>query len=230
MEPLQKKILTLNREQTRNLDRQAVENFGVPDIILMENAGRSMADFILAKNLSGSVLVICGKGNNGGDGMVIARHLDNHRIPVTLAMCADSDMLQGSARINYIIAKKSGIEIIPVSDKQKDIFEKKLDSADWTVDAIFGTGFQGKLDDFYSDIIELINARAKKILAVDIPSGLDCDQGVPSDATIKADVTLTVAAMKAGFLQSGAKRFTGEIHVIEAGFPRRLLQSIFHIL
>jgi len=216
-------IPSLTREQARSIDRQAINDFGIPDILLMENAGRSISDFLLAKIVSVPVFVVCGKGNNGGDGIVAARHLANHGISVSIALCADPNTLQGSTLTNYSIAKKSGIEIIPISDKQTELPEGKLSSAGWIIDALLGTGLQGRVGEHYEKIIKSMNYSARKILAVDIPSGLDCDSGVPLGISVKAEVTLTVAAMKKGFLNPDSGQYTGEVHIIDAGFPRCLL-------
>lgn len=218
-------VPVLTREQARFIDRQAIDDFGIPEILLMENAGRSISDFLLAETLSVPVLVVCGKGNNGGDGIVAARHLANHGISVCIALCADPNTLQGSTLTNFTIAKKSGIEIIPVSDNQTELPKGKFSSDGWIIDALLGTGLQGRVGEHYEKIIQSMNRSARKILAVDIPSGLDCDSGVPLSISVKADVTLTVAAMKKGFLNPDAGQYTGEVHIIDAGFPRRLFQQ-----
>jgi len=218
-------LLVLSRKESRMLDQQAILAFGVPSIILMENAGRGVADFLLSKYRSGTVLICCGKGNNAGDGLVVARHLDNHHIPVNVLLFSSPDDLTEDAKINYNIAIKCGISVscyLP-EDGFNQTIEAQLMNANWIVDALFGTGLTGEVRTPYDKIISGINASSAKILSIDIPSGLDCDSGLLLGIAVKADYTLTLVALKKGFVHSEARMFLGEVQVIDIGIPRMLL-------
>jgi NAD(P)H-hydrate epimerase len=212
----------LSRDQVRQLDRQAIEDFGLPDILLMENAGRAAADFITRLGLDGLFLICCGKGNNGGDGFVIARHLDIQGIPVALLLAADPDELQGAAGVNYRIVKSSGISL--QATKDANVFRSKAAQAACIVDGLFGTGLTGAVRPPLDDVIRAINDSNRPVVAIDIPSGLDCDSGFPLGATIRATHTITFVAHKKGFAEPGSKAWTGEVHVAGIGAPRLLLE------
>jgi NAD(P)H-hydrate epimerase len=218
----------LTREQARTLDRRAMEEFGVPGVVLMENAGRGMAELLRALGVQGPVVVCCGKGNNGGDGFVIARHLDNAGVNVRVLLFADPDRLTGDAAVNYRILARAGSPLVEayageVLNEEK--LGRALVAADWVVDALFGSGLQGPVRPPYDRVIEAINASGKRVFAVDIPSGLDSDTGRPLGPTVRADHTATVVAVKKGFLEPSAAAWLGQVHVIDMGAPRRLLDS-----
>src|SRR5436309_3271251 len=132
----------LSREQGRELDRRAIEEFGVPGVVLMENAGRGTAELLLALGVRGPVVVCCGKGDNGGDGFVIARHLDNYLVPVRVFLFAHPPDLAGDAAVMYRILEKAGtaIHTRPGGTIDQDALRQELSAGDWVVDALFGTG------------------------------------------------------------------------------------------
>jgi NAD(P)H-hydrate epimerase len=218
----------LSCDEFRAIDRRAIEEFGVPGVVLMENAGRGAADVLVALGVSGPVTICCGKGNNGGDGFVIARHLDNFGLPVRVLLFADPDELTGDAAINYHIIAKSGLSITvhagPTVDEAGLI--RELAASSWIVDALFGTGLAGPVRPPFDRVIAAINAGKARVLAVDIPSGLDCDTGQPLGATIRADHTVTFVAMKKGFGVPMAKEWLGQVHVVDIGAPRQLLTEL----
>lgn len=219
--------LVLTREESRALDRLAIEELGMLSIVLMENAGRSVVDYMRTQHLQGSVLICCGKGNNGGDGFVIARHLNNHRIPVRVLLCAKPEELQGDAKTNFNIIVKSGLSIVDLS--KVSVLNKSvrtlMANAEWIVDALFGTGLRGSVGTPFKTIIKEINHAAAPVLAVDIPSGIDCDTGQPLGIAVRAQHTVTFVAMKKGFTYPAAKEFLGQVHVADIGVPISLLQK-----
>lgn len=215
--------MLLSRDQARALDRRAMDEFGVPGIVLMENAGRGIADLIRQLGVQGPVVICCGRGNNGGDGFVIARHLDNAHLPVRVVLAARPEELTGDAAINYRIIARSGPPIQVLADAEK--LPTQLTDAAWIIDALFGTGLAGPLRPPFDRIVESINATNAKVLAVDIPSGLDCDTGQPMGTTIRAHHTATIAALKRGFTQPAALPWLGQVHIIDMGMPRRILES-----
>jgi len=218
-----KKTVVMSRDEVRAVDGWAINTVGVPGVVLMENAGRSCAELIKEK-LSDvnepKVCVFCGTGNNGGDGYVIARHLLNSNFEVIVVVCGDRSKIKGDARINLDILERLGgpIEQLDLSDANIAGRVKTLaGDADMLVDGLFGTGLSGQLSDEYKRLIESINAQNRPILAVDIPSGLDCDTGRPLGAGIRAACTVTFVAVKKGFTSADAAAYTGEIFVASIG-------------
>jgi NAD(P)H-hydrate epimerase len=213
-----KNDLVMTRDQVRRFDSWAINTLGISGAVLMENAGRSCAELIREK-LSGidkpKVVIFCGTGNNGGDGYVIARHLLNYGFSVVVVICGDREKIKGDAKINFDILQKLEVK---VDQLDPDRIEALSADADMLVDALFGTGLRGRLRDEYICLIESLNGLNKPILAVDIPSGLDCDTGDVLGAAIKADHTVTFVAAKQGF--AGSKKvsgYTGEIYVASIG-------------
>jgi NAD(P)H-hydrate epimerase len=218
---------TLTRSQVRDIDRRAIEDYGIPGIVLMENAGRSVAQVLMQLNAQRRpVVVVCGKGNNGGDGFVIARHLDIAGWPVSIWPLVHREEYRGDAAVNCEIAFRSEI---PIFAGPPPIETETLDRLQawngWIVDALFGTGLSGPVGEPYDRVIAAINSSSASVLAVDIPSGLDCDSGEASAPTVQADHTVTFVAMKAGFLTSTAQKWLGEVAVADIGAPRKLLSE-----
>jgi NAD(P)H-hydrate epimerase len=224
-------IPQLSREQVREVDRRAIEDYGMSGLMLMENAGRGTADVLCAilsqQERAGHVLIVCGRGNNGGDGFVIARQLDLRGIDVRVTVLVDPGELRGDAAANYKIIELARL-LIKVFSKSidRDKFETQVRGAAWLVDAILGTGASGEPKSPYSEAIDLMNASGIPILAVDLPSGLDCDTGVPARHTIRATHTCTFVAAKPGFFNSAAADYVGQLHVVDIGVPRRLLDEM----
>jgi NAD(P)H-hydrate epimerase len=211
----------LNREQSRKIDRRAIEEFGIPSIVLMENAGRGAVDVVEQIGIDGPVDILCGKGNNAGDGFVIARHLDLRGHKCRVLLLSPPDELRGDAAINFTILAKTGVSVVEFGAATLAALVADTD-ADWIVDALLGTGAQGDPRPPLSLAVDWMNGQKAKRLAVDIPSGLDCDTGQPSTHTVRADHTCTFAAMKTGFLQPSARPYTGTVHVCDIGVPPRL--------
>jgi NAD(P)H-hydrate epimerase len=218
----------LTRDQSRQLDRRAIDELGIPGIVLMENAGRGMAELLLSLGISGRVVVCCGKGNNGGDGMVIARHLANAGVAARVLLFADPASLPADARTNFTIVERmsahdanqlpahGGLSLATFPDDFDDaVLETELAAAEWIVDALFGSGLRGAVPDPFDRVIAAINADPARVLAVDIPSGLDSDTGHPTGPVIRAGHTATVAAPKNGFRESDAAEWLGQVHVID---------------
>lgn len=221
-------MLRLTRHQARELDRVAHETHGLAGCVLMENAGLLAALEIesfyhaLRPPAAGPVIVFCGGGNNGGDGFVIARQLQARDIPVMLECTHGVDEGQGDARVNRQCARTLGIPIHQIDlAGEADTHGGRWSDAALFVDALLGTGFQGPMRAPLAQLILAINAaRADSgtpTVAIDLPSGLDCDAGHAADPTVVADRTLTFAAEKAGFGSSQARSFLGEITVLPIG-------------
>ncbi len=215
----------LTREQSRLVDRLAAEEYGFSGLVLMENAGRGVADVLCGLGLAGPVVVCCGKGNNAGDGFVLARHLDLRGHPVRVLLWAEPEELTGDAAANYRILSKTDVPI-EVFGAAYDAprLAKLLDGAAWIVDALLGTGARGEPRPPLDAVIDQLNAATARRLAIDLPSGLDCDTGQPAQHTIRATETCTFAAAKTGFFAPGAAEYIGRLHVLDIGVPRRLIE------
>jgi len=214
----------LSRSQVRDLDRRAIDELGVPGVVLMENAGRGAAELLVSLGIHGRVLICCGKGNNGGDGFVIARHLAHRGVNVQVLLSAPQEELSGDALINLTILERGQYPFQILTNSLVGLHEE-LARSEWVVDALFGTGLSGPVRPPFDRIIEAINARASHVLAVDIPSGLDCDTGNPLGATIRAEHTATFVAPKVGFANPAAAPYVGLVHVVDIGLPCILLEG-----
>ncbi|AQQ08854.1 Nicotinamide nucleotide repair protein [Sedimentisphaera cyanobacteriorum] len=208
----------LTREQMREYDRKAIEEKGIPGMLLMENAGRSCAEKcveLAGGNADFSVAVFAGGGNNGGDGFVAARHLHLKGAEVCVVLTADESKISGDAAENLKIIKKMGLQIIHTLDSEN--LRSIIAARDIIIDALLGTGFSGSLREPVRSIISLINESGKKVLAVDIPSGMDCNTADVEDIAVKAEATVTFAARKKGFAADNAAEYTGRITVAGIG-------------
>ncbi len=216
--------LIMTRDQVRGFDSWAIKELGMPGVVLMENAGRSCAELVrdkLSQVANPKVCIFCGSGNNGGDGYVIARHLLNYGFEVCVVLCGDREKVKGDAKINLEVLEEMG-QAIEILDPGGDDISMRVRTVaaqtDMIVDALFGTGLQGQLRGNYINLIESINSLGRPVLAVDIPSGLDCDTGEALGTAIKADCTVTFVAVKKGFsVGSDVRQYTGEIYVASIG-------------
>ena len=217
----------LSRTQVRAFDQFAIEQLGIPAAVLMENAGRGAAQILQSLGIRGPVVICCGKGNNGGDGLVIARHLTNMGYGVRILLFARPEDLTADALLQWNIVQKMKLpsQVITDVEDQLDILDNPLAAADWIVDALFGTGLTGAVRAPLDRAIELINASGVRVLAVDIPSGLDCDTGLPLGATIRAPHTVTFVAPKLGFRNPAALEYTGRVHVADIGITLKFRQE-----
>ncbi|MEA2735077.1 MAG: hypothetical protein QOE14_1528 [Humisphaera sp.] len=217
-------MLRLTREQVREIDRRAIEDFHIPGIVLMENAARAATD-VAMKMLAGianpAVLIVCGSGNNGGDGLAIARHLHNRGVHVEVVRDWSRE-LTGDAAINLRIINAMPIEKTPLEESLS-----YLQGVHLGIDAMFGTGLTRPVGPEFAHIIEEMNGRTDAdVLAIDVPSGLDCNTGEPLGPCIRATRTVTFVAEKAGFANPASKAFTGEITVGDIGCPRELIEEV----
>ena len=226
-----------SRSQVRDFDRYAIEELKIPGIILMENAGRVLTETLLATttdlSLVSRVLILAGPGNNGGDGFVMARHLQRLLFRVEVIAIGKMDSWKGDAAVNLTILQHLADENLKINffdtDSLDDSFKKlshSLSQTDIVVDAILGTGAHGEPRFPINEIIANINSVKKTVFAVDIPSGLNGDTGEAASQTIRANITCTLAAFKKGFVCPGALKYTGRIILGDIGVARnKLLES-----
>lgn len=236
--------VTLTRAQARELDRLAIDRLGIPGVVLMENAGVNATDVatgMLEAVQGNKVAIVCGGGNNGGDGYVIARHLVNAGRKVVVYNATDPSQLTGDAAVNYGICLRMGVKLMRCDDAQS-LAEQSPHwlAADLIIDAVLGTGFDASrgLAGHMPAVIDAINAvRATReqggegplVLAVDVPSGLDCDTAeaaaLPTGAVL-ADATVTFVARKLAFDVDVSERYTGQVFVVGIGVPQVLVDEV----
>ncbi len=217
-------MLPLTREQLREIDRRATDDYHIPGIVLMENAARNAADCAMSMLSSpdrSSVLVLCGPGNNGGDGLAIARHLHNRGVRIQIALATEPAKYRGDALINWNIVQAMRL---PVANADPSFIR----STRWAliIDAIFGTGVTQPPRDPFPALAQAVNASELPVLAVDVPSGLDCDTGLAPGVCIAATRTITFVAPKTGFANPAAARYLGEVVVGDIGCPVELIDAV----
>ncbi len=212
----------LTRDEMRAFDRYAIETFGVPSLVLMENAGHEAAARIAARlrPCPGKVVVVCGNGNNGGDGFVVARHLATRGIPVVAVLIAPADRLTPDAGVNYTCFVRLGgrcVSLLHAADLPA--FATDLGDAQIVVDAIFGTGLDRAVEGHPALVIRTMLECCKPIVALDVPSGLDADRGVPLGLCVRAEETITFGQLKTGLATPSGVAHAGKIHVVDLGIP-----------
>lgn len=224
------RILKLPRVVTASemaeVDRFTIAQLGLPGRVLMENAGRAVFECLQARwrpLRDRRAAVFCGKGNNGGDGLVIARLLALAGCACDTYLLAAPASLKGDALANYQVLNKLGLplQVIAPGDSLPD-----LSAFDFVVDAILGTGVQGGLRGFLAEVVERLNAAAKPIVAVDLPTGMNADTGAGEGPCVRAQLTVTIGARKAGLLFSPAREHAGELLVADVGFPEVAFQNV----
>lgn len=224
------KDVLLTRARARRVDQIAMDIYGIPGMVLMENAARNASELIYerfnneVKDATPSILIACGGGNNGGDGYAIARHLHNRGVRVVILAVVPAEKLDGDAAINCEIARRMQLPLLAWPSTEADAL---LDSAPaMVVDALLGTGFSGDVRAPMDRLIARLNDLDALRIAIDVPSGLDCDTGAPSNATIRADLTITFVARKIGFAQTRALGYLGNVEVVDIGAPPEIVNRV----
>jgi NAD(P)H-hydrate epimerase len=216
-------------DEMKMLDRLAIEEYGIPGLVLMENAGRQVVEVIreILGEVRGKVVtVFVGKGNNGGDGFVIARHLLNLGAEVKVLSLTELTEITGDAAINLAIWQKMEQKVYTLQHGDGiNIVRLVLMNTDLIVDGIFGTGFRGKMDEKVGRLVEVLNSSGKPIVAVDIPSGLEADTGKANGPCIQASHTVTFALPKLGLILEPGADYAGELHVADISIPSLLIEQ-----
>jgi NAD(P)H-hydrate epimerase len=214
----------LTRAQLREIDRLAGERYHIPGIVLMENAARAVADEacrMLGGECVGEILILCGGGNNGGDGLAVARHMHNRGAEVAIGLLTDPARYDGDALVNWQIAQAMELPAAPFARAMLEDPRPML-----IIDAVFGTGLTKPPRDPFPHVASIINHAGVPVLAVDLPSGLDCDTGIPPGACIAAACTVTFVAEKVGFAKPQARQYLGQVVVGDIGCPRELIEAV----
>lgn len=213
-------------EEMRQIDKKAIEEIGIPSIVLMENAGLKVTEIIenkYAPLTDKFVYIFSGPGNNGGDGMVVARQLFNRKVRVRTFLLAEREKIKGDAATNLSIAERIGIPIKNItSPADLELLKQELKKADIVVDALLGTGTKGAPRGLMKEVITLINKYSKNTVAVDIPTGVDADRGQVEGEAIKANYTVTFAYPKRGLYLYPGMDYAGKIEVVNIGIPAGL--------
>lgn len=221
----------LTREELRELDRRTIGEYGLPSLVLMENAGRACADeaaaLLATAGGAGPVLVLCGPGNNGGDGFVVARTLENRGLRAEAAFVGGAQRLErlaGDARLQADLWRRLGHGV--ATPEGAAALEPLLAHSALVVDALFGTGLDRELRPPFSDAVHAVRRSGRPVLAVDLPSGLDANTGAVLGAAVAASVTVTFVAPKRGLALGEGPRHVGRVVVAEIGVPRAWVEAL----
>lgn len=209
---------TVTAAEMREIDRKATDVYGVPSLLLMEYAGRGVAEIAFSSPGWRSAVVVCGPGNNGGDGFVAARHLFNGGWQVSVVLAGEPPAAKTDAGINYAILQKMHTPILPASRQAFDQFKK----SHLIIDALFGVGLNKPLEGLFADCVKAMNDSARSVIAIDVPSGLDSDTGAVLGVAVRATITGTLGLAKKGLFAGSGPELAGEIRVIDIGLPRDL--------
>ena len=225
----------LSCQQIREIDRIAIHDLGIPGLVLMENAGRGASEALLANSRSHNIaanraLIACGHGNNGGDGFVIARHLDLAGLDVHVWLAGATSDLRGDAEATYKWLDASNVKVHPCGPLHSGVIGEEVKTllatmgpTDWAIDALLGTGSQGEPRSNMSTIIEAFNRLTCRRLAIDVPTGLNADSGEASSGkTFRAHITTTFVAAKPGLVTPPSREYVGQLQVVDIGIPSRL--------
>lgn len=211
--------------EIRRIDQAANREYAIPGLLLMENAGRNVSGVILREySKPCKVLVFVGQGNNGGDGLVAARHLANHGYSVQVALLEDPSRFKADPLLNFSIISKMKIPWVWMADLPEGEISGYCREAELVVDAIFGIGIHSPVRGICEKAIFAINKSQRPVVSIDIPSGLDADTGRVHGVAVKATRTVTLALPKAGLFEGEGPEYAGEIEVVDIGLPRQLLQ------
>jgi NAD(P)H-hydrate epimerase len=221
--------LWLSREVVRRVDAAAMTQLGMPGLLLMENAARGVVDVLTSQAVPGAtpgtVTIVCGPGNNGGDGLAVGRLLAARGRASEIFLIRNDRELTPDAAANLAILQKAGVIVRDVPPAVVVQSIQQLTGRDWLVDALLGTGMRGEIQPPFRDIIQAANESPAHVLAVDLPSGLDCDEGRSLSHCIRAECTVTFVAGKLGFRNPDSAAFTGRVVVADIGIPSQWIRT-----
>lgn len=227
-------LLVFTRAAAREVDRLAAEQYGIPSLLLMENAAIHLADValhLLQDAEEPSAMVFCGPGSNGGDGLALARHLHNASVDVRVALAAPRTKYSGDAATNLGIVERMGLAIIEADGGPEGVesVTARTGRPELVVDALVGTGLDREVRGSVAALIGTMNRLRQEgsvVLAVDLPSGLNADTGEPLGAAVQADVTVSFVGLKHGFTNLTAQNYLGEVIIADIGVPRELAHRL----
>ena len=215
--------------QMREIDRMTIEGLAIPSLVLMENAGMAIVDEVLERMEKEPlrITVMCGPGNNGGDGMVAARHLSDRGHEVAVYLGVPRASFRGDAKVQLRMLSRLGVEVSVLSSAAS--FEKvfgRVSGSDVVIDALFGTGLTRGLDGYWAECVRIINSCPGLIISADVPSGLDSEKGVPLGECVTSDATVTFGLPKTGLVLYPGAHFSGDVVVADIGIPRVVVERM----
>ena len=220
----------LNSAQMREADRRTIEDIGIPSLVLMENAGRQVVAAMEATHsdlLERRVAVLCGRGNNGGDGFVVARTLMQRGVDVSVFLMGRVPDVRGDARINLEILGRLGVTVVEIGDSQAwELHFSEVGDCSLIVDAIFGTGLSAPVSGLIESVIADVNASGIPVVAIDLPSGLSADSADPNGPSIDADTTVTLGAPKLPLVLPPGETRAGDIVIADIGIPADVIDAV----
>ncbi len=214
-------------EEMREFDRMTIKELGIPGVVLMEHAGlRSALEIAELVKSPGRMLIIAGKGNNGGDGFVIHRWLERWGYDCTTLLLASRNEIQGDAKVNLDILYNLDAEVVEVhTEGELREFWNGIGQYSWIIDGILGTGIKGEVRGLSYVAIELVNQSSQRVAAIDLPSGLDVLKGKPLGAAVRADLTITFGLPKVGLLLYPGRSYVGDLKVVDIGIPEKVVHQ-----
>src|SRR5262245_9445208 len=220
----------LNTEQMREADRRTIEDIGIPSVVLMENAGRQAVAAMEAAfdDLANSrVCVICGRGNNGGDGFVVARTLLQRGVDAGVFLIGSVADVRGDARANLEILGRIGVTVVEITNAQEwELHFTEISESNLIVDAILGTGFHGRLSGFLETVVADVNGLGVPVVAIDLPTGLSADTALLDGPAVEASMTVTLAAPKIPLVLPPADSYAGDLVIADIGIPGPLVDEL----
>ena len=220
----------LNANQMRDADRRTIEDIGLPSLVLMENAGRQVVAAIDAHYPDldeRAVAILCGRGNNGGDGFVVARVLQQRGIDIAVFVIGAVADIRGDARVNLDVLGRLGVDVVEIADDQQwELHASEIGRSDLIVDAIFGTGLKTPLQGTFETIVADINTMGIPVVSVDLPSGMSADTSELIGDSIEASLTVTLAAPKLPLVLPPARLRAGEVAIADIGIPAEVIDAV----
>ena len=219
-----------NGKEMRQIDETTINKIGIPGIVLMENAVLRVVNEVkndLMNINKPKVVIFCGQGNNGGDGLGVARHLYNHNIDVNIIFIGNPLSIKNDAKTNYDITSQLQIPRIVLNEESiiDDDIVNLIEKSDLIIDAIFGTGLSKEVSGIFNDLIDLINFYGKYIISIDIPTGIDSETGAILGNAVKANKTITLALPKSGLYLYPGTEYIGELVIADIGIPKAVIDA-----
>ncbi len=218
----------LTAQQCYYIDKITTQKYLIPSLVLMENAGRSVAEFvekICQRKAKRKITIFCGPGKNGGDGFVVSRYLFIHGYDICVVTFVSEEKYSSESLLNLKILQRLGIKPLLYPNNVQSV-QKQIFHSDIIVDSIFGIGLNREIDGVYKEVIHKINNSRKIVVSVDIPSGIDANSGKVLGVAVKADYTVTMGFYKSGFRNPVAKKFCGKIVLCDIGYPKIPLMEL----
>lgn len=223
--PRKAKALVITQDEARAIDKAAMDSLGIPGLVLMENAARGVSEHLDRVCQVGRVTIVCGPGNNGGDGLALARQRAAAGKESRVVLVSTGKSLTADTQNNLDFLINSGVPVQTVNHNSDcQILLDEMAPEDWIIDSLLGTGVRGELRAPFNLWVQAINASPANVLAVDVPSGMNCDNGTGLGECVHADLTVTFVGVKPGFISASAETYTGEVVVAPIGIPLTWLQ------